>query len=339
MNTISNEIILQHKGQTLLYVQIAEAIAQKIDNEEWECGYMLPSINVFSEKYNVARATAEKAYNLLKQQGYINAVGGKGYFVENRQTRKPKILFIFNKISSFKNIIYYSFLEQLGDQAIVDMQIHHYNPLVLNSILDNSLGKYNYYVIMPHFEEGASPESYKQILRRIPSESLILLDKWIDDCGTEQGVYQNFKEDIYNALNEAKTLIGKYKKMVLVFPEHRNHPSEIIQGVQQFVLENKKEFSLCSKSNQIELEKKTLYLALFDEDLAKLIKKSKQDNFKLGKDIGILSFNETELKEVLDISVVSTDFNLMGRAAASLILSRKPAKIQNPFTLIKRKSL
>lgn len=339
MNTISSEITLHHKGQTLLYVQIAEAIAQKIDNEEWESGFMLPSINVFSEKYGVARATAEKAYNLLKQQNYINAVGGKGYFVERVKARKPKILFIFNKISSFKKIIYYSFLEALGDNAIVDMQIHHYNPLILNTILDNNLGKYNYYVVMPHFEETSSPEIYQKIMQRVPSESLILIDKWLDGCGTEQGVYQNFKEDIYNALNDAIELVQKYKKMVLIFPEQSNHPTEIIEGVTQFAEENRKKFTICSNSATIELEKSTLYLAIFDDDLARIIKKSKQVNYKLGKDIGVLSFNETELKEVLDIAVISTDFDKMGRSAANLILNRTLERIQNPYFLIKRKSL
>lgn len=243
---IPNDINLQHKGQMLLYVQIAEAIIKKIDSGEWESGFMLPSINVFSEKYKVARATAEKAYNLLKQQGYISSIGGKGYFVESAQDRKLKILFIFNKISSFKKTIYYSFLETLGNEAIVDMQIHHYNPQILNGILDNNLGKYQYFVIMAHFQEGTPPEVYQEILKRIPPESLLLIDKWLDGCGTEQGVYQDFKDDMYTALNDAKDLINKYKKITLLFQEHRNHPTEVIQGVAQFAEENLKTTSICT---------------------------------------------------------------------------------------------
>lgn len=336
---IPNDINLQHRGQMLLYVQIAEAIIKKIDSGEWESGFMLPSINVFSEKYKVARATAEKAYNLLKQQGYISSIGGKGYFVESSQDRKPKILFIFNKISSFKKTIYYSFLETLGNKAIVDMQIHHYNPQILNSILDNNLGKYQYFVIMAHFQEGVAPEVYQEILKRVPPESLILIDKWVDGCGTEQGVYQDFKNDIYTALNDAKGLICKYKKIALLFQEHRNHPIEVIQGVTQFAEENMKTTAICTDSKNIELEKKTLYITLYDDDLATLLKKAKHNNYKLGKDFGILSFNESELKEVLDISVISTNFEQMGQAAANLILNRKIERIKNPFTLIRRKSL
>ena len=93
-----------------------------------------------------------------------------------------------------------------------------------------------------------------------------------------------------------------------------------------------------NKAN-IELEKKTLYITLYDDDLAALLKKAKHNNYKLGKDFGILSFNESELKEVLDISVISTNFEQMGQDAANLILNRKIERIKNPFTLIRRKSL
>jgi hypothetical protein len=47
------------------------------------------------------------------------------------------------------------------------------------------------------------------------------------------------------------------------------------------------------------------------------------------------------MKEVLaeGISVVSTDFEAMGKTAAGLILSEKKEKLYNPFRLILRRSL
>jgi DNA-binding LacI/PurR family transcriptional regulator len=57
--------------------------------------------------------------------------------------------------------------------------------------------------------------------------------------------------------------------------------------------------------------------------------------------MGILSFNETTLKEVLadGITVMSTDFETMGRTAAALLLDGKKLKVKNPFTVIRRNSL
>ena len=58
-----------------------------------------------------------------------------------------------------------------------------------------------------------------------------------------------------------------------------------------------------------------------------------------GKEIGIISFNESDLKELLDITVITTDFNKMGRSAASMILKGEHSQINNPFKIIVRNSI
>jgi DNA-binding LacI/PurR family transcriptional regulator len=78
-----------------------------------------------------------------------------------------------------------------------------------------------------------------------------------------------------------------------------------------------------------------------ETDLVNLIKNCKSKGLVVGKDIGIISYNETPLKEILldGISVISTDHTMMGETAAKLILENRHEKIKNPFTLILRKSL
>ena len=55
-----------------------------------------------------------------------------------------------------------------------------------------------------------------------------------------------------------------------------------------------------------------------------LIKNQSDKDWELGKDIGILSYDETPLKEILagGISVISTDFRKMGETAAEMIKER-----------------
>jgi DNA-binding LacI/PurR family transcriptional regulator len=84
---------------------------------------------------------------------------------------------------------------------------------------------------------------------------------------------------------------------------------------------------------------KQCYIVIEDDDLTTLIKQTRADKLVIGKDIGILSFNETQLKELLDISVISTDFELMGQTAADLILGSQYIHVKNPFNVIKRSSL
>jgi len=72
-----------------------------------------------------------------------------------------------------------------------------------------------------------------------------------------------------------------------------------------------------------------------------LIKKCNEQELVVGKDVGIISYNETPLKEILldGITTISTDHDQMGKSAARLIMQNKTESIKNPFTLIRRKSL
>ena len=76
-------------------------------------------------------------------------------------------------------------------------------------------------------------------------------------------------------------------------------------------------------------------------DLVNLIKKTRSQHLTIGKDVGIISYNETPLKEVLldGITVISTDHEKMGESAARLILNNSQESIKNPFVFIRRKSL
>ena len=61
----------------------------------------------------------------------------------------------------------------------------------------------------------------------------------------------------------------------------------------------------------------------------------------LGQDVGIISYNETPLKEVLldGITVISTDFENLGKKAAEIILKNQGVYMENPFHVIQRSSL
>jgi DNA-binding LacI/PurR family transcriptional regulator len=45
------------------------------------------------------------------------------------------------------------------------------------------------------------------------------------------------------------------------------------------------------------------------------------------------------LKELLGITVITTDFEAMGRTAAELLLEKQRVKVKNPFYTIRRGSL
>jgi DNA-binding LacI/PurR family transcriptional regulator len=68
---------------------------------------------------------------------------------------------------------------------------------------------------------------------------------------------------------------------------------------------------------------------------------AKEYKYKLGKKFGIVSFNDTMLKEVVadGITTISTDFNEMGKTLGNMLLNHNREKIRNPSKLIVRNSL
>jgi len=322
-----------------IYKQIAQSIGKQIDKGLLKKDFHLPSINGFSNEYAVARDTIERAYMELKKQGYITSVFGKGYYVIGKKETKIKILLVFNKLSSFKKIIYYSFLKALGEKAAIDLQIHHYNPQHLKKIIESNIGKYDYYVIMPHFETSTNKKAYLEIIKKIPSDELLLLDKSIPELIGSMAVYQDFRTDIFEALVSASELLEKYNTITIIFPAHSNHPLEILEGLKEFCTNSNKKFIIITNADKIKLVKGAVYLAIADDDLTILLKMIRKSNYQMGKEIGVISFNETELKELLDITVISTDFEKMGHTAAGLILKKQIKQIKNPYKIIKRGSL
>jgi DNA-binding LacI/PurR family transcriptional regulator len=100
----------------------------------------------------------------------------------------------------------------------------------------------------------------------------------------------------------------------------------------------KKKFAIVTNIEQSEIEKGSLYVTTVDEVLAELIKKTRLLKYDFGKDLGVISFNETVFKDILGISVITTDFRRMGIAAAEMILGHTHTLEYNPFQMIKRSS-
>jgi DNA-binding transcriptional regulator YhcF (GntR family) len=328
------------KDKTPKYKQIVQSVITDIERGVLKNNEQLPSISELSVEYYLARDTVEKAYRELREQGYITSVQGKGYYVQATNVPKLKILLIFNKLSSYKKIIYYAFLKALGDKATVDLQIHHYSAYHFREIIEKNLGKYNYYVVMPHFTQDLDKANYMEVLESIPANELVLLDKDVQELtDTRLSVYQNFDKDICEALENAQDLLAKYNRMVLILPCDGNYPAEITHGFRSFCVNYNKEFTIKDNALNEQLQAGTAYVVVEETDLSEIVKKVRQSNYQMGQEIGIISFNETTLKELLNITVITTDFEAMGYTAASLLLDNKRIKVKNPFYMIRRGSL
>ncbi|TAN02268.1 MAG: GntR family transcriptional regulator [Chitinophagaceae bacterium] len=324
------------------YISVADSILAAIRDGEFRKGEQLPSINEFSEAYLLSRDTVEKAYKELRHQGIIEPVKGKGYFISRVDVDASlRILLVFNKISNYKKQIFNAFIQTLGFSATVDLQIHHSNVELFGTLIASGLGKYDYYVIMPHFYENQ--QEVLHILNQIPAEKLIFLDKNLPDYKNKfAAVYQDFEKDIYDALDEALQSLKHYKHLVYVNPNMTPYPDEIRKGFWRFCKMNDFEFSILDGiETDTKIHPGDAFIVIEENDLTTLVKICKTKELKPGKDIGIISYNETPLKEVLmdGITVISTDHEKMGETVAKIIMEKRSEQIKNPFSLIRRKSL
>jgi DNA-binding transcriptional regulator YhcF (GntR family) len=338
---IKNEVISDN-SRIPKYKQLINYIISDIQEGKLKYGDKLPSINETSEELYLARDTVERAYKKLREMGVILPVRGKGYYVNSVESlEKIKVLLIFNKLSNYKKIIYQSFIETLGDKATVHLHIHHYDTGIFHNILSENLGNYHFYVIIPHFKDLSS-ETF-QLINKIPKDRLVLLDKNLDQLrGDYIAVYQDFQNDIYEALIQGVDLLRKYKKLVFVLPEEAEKKALNIQsGFRKFCGLEKMKHDTIETRDFIDVHKGEAYISMEEADLVSIIKYSRKKGLKIGKDIGVLSFNDTPLKEVLEdgISVISTNFSRMGSLAAELILEKRRLKVRNEFLFIRRKSL
>jgi len=331
------------------YKQVMDSIINSIHKGSLGMGEKIPSINEVSEEYLLSRDTVEKAYGLLKEQKIIISVKGKGYYISKTDlTIKAKVLFLINKLSTYKMRIFNSFVNSLDANTHVDLDIYHCEPLVFSNIIENKKNLYDYYVIMPHFKNenlqhmGCTDDILKAI-HSIPNGKLIIMDRNLKSLSKEAGrVYQDFTEDIYNALTEGLEKLSKYKKVILVYPNKGvyPYPKGIVTGFKRFCIQHDMDYEILDEIyDSMELQLGDLYIIIEESDLVNLVKQSRDRHYKLGEDIGIISYNDTPLKELLGITVISTDFKKMGEEAAKMIVDNKRVEIKNDFNFIDRHSV
>lgn len=326
----------RHKFQSLI-----DALVNAIDGGEIPAGGRMPSINHICKTYSLSQVTVSRAYMNLKNRGYISRIAGKGFYVNHKKSEQQhRILLVFNKLCYYKKVIYDGIVETLGHQARIELQIHHYNSKILAQILQERLASYDYFIVMPHFEYGADDREYLKAINSVPPEKLMLLDKQIPGINKKiRSIYQDFKQEAFDALNSVTDLLAKYDSIKVLITPDSNHPLEIVDGVREYCSLHNKVFDVISKLKNDDITAGTAFLMIEETELAELIKKVRNTRFKLGREIGIISMNETILKELLDITTFSTNFTRMGQIAAGMILNNEYNQIKNEHFVVRRKSL
>ncbi|QPH39141.1 GntR family transcriptional regulator [Pedobacter endophyticus] len=334
-------IQIDEYSSTPKYKQLTNAILGAIEMGRLTQGNLLPSINELSFSLEMSRDTAEKGYRNLRKLGVVDSVPGKGYFIVNTDfSRKLKVCLLFNKLSTHKKIIYDSFTKAVGDRAAIDFYIYNNDFALFKRLITAKLGDYTHFVIIPHFLEGG--ENAHEIINTIPKEKLVMLDKILPGItGDFAAAYENFAQDIYAALEQALNRLSKYNTLKIIFPKNSYFPHEILTGFYRFCQQYAFNHKVIHNIKDEEINVGEVYINLMEDDLVILIERLIAQNLTIGKDVGVISYNETPLKRIIldGITTISTDFNALGTQAAEFVLNGKTEKIEVPFYLNLRKSL
>ncbi|GAA3610462.1 GntR family transcriptional regulator [Flavivirga amylovorans] len=320
-------------SDTPKYQQLVNTINDAIANNSMLVGDMLPSVNSICKKYKLSRDTVFKSYSILKEQNVIDSVPNKGYYVAN-VTRK--VLLVLDTFKAYKEVLYHSFINNLPDNFITDVQFHHYNIENFKTILNNSKGKYYKYVIM-----GFDNDEVSSVLNGFRNEKLLLID-WNIHCKAGNNyVCQDFGESFFNVLKEAGESFKKYKEIHFVYPKFTYHPIEAISYFKKYCNSFQFKYKVVTNLKNFNVENNIAYISVSDRFLGTFLEQCRSKDLEPGVDVGFLSYNETPMKKFIykGISVISTNFKALGQKAAEFIYKDAPMQVFIPTNLILRESL
>lgn len=319
--------------QTTKVKQLADLISQDISMGKYKVENALPSINRLSQDYKVSRDTVFKAFIDLKERGIIDSTPGKGYFIVNRQ---KNILLLLDEYSPFKDTLYNSFVKRLSTKYKVDLWFHQYNESLFNTIIRESIGRYNKYVVMNFDNEKFSPYLYK-----IDPSRLLLLDFGKFDKREYSYICQDFGEYFYRSMVQLSARIERYRKLVLCIAKGSKHPEETNEYFKKFCMDRGVDYSVVENMDELEVHSGEVYIAVRQVDVVEIVKKSRMAGLTCGTDFGLIAYNDTPAYEVIDkgITAMSVDWKKMGVMTADFILSGKPIQVYLPTEIHLRGSL
>jgi len=324
---------IDNNSNVLKFQQLVDAIVDSISQNQLKQGEMLPSVNQIMKECQLSRDTVFKAYAELKRRDIVESVPNRGYFVTKKITR---IFLFLDTFKAYKEVLYGSFLKNLPKNISVDLHFHHYNIDVFEKLINESRGKYSKYIVM-NFEHPKVPG----IIQKIPPEQLLVIDWKIHSTENQSFVYQNFGEAVYHCLKENLEYIQKYKEFTFFYPPFTYHPKIAIDYFKKFCSDFGIKHSVIYEMEKFKIKKGGLYFLVSDRTLANFLDQCAEKGFEPGRETGVISYNETPMKKYVKngITVISTDFELMGKKAAEFVVSGEPIQFEIPTKLHLRTSL
>ncbi|WP_298486019.1 GntR family transcriptional regulator [uncultured Maribacter sp.] len=335
------EFELEKNPEKPKYLLLSDGITKQINEKRLVLGQKLPSVNKLSEEFNFSRETVFKALAHLSEKGIVKAVDKIGYFVSDVSPETDfRVFLMLDKYTSFKEEFNNSFVNKLGERAKVSLYFHYQNIELFESLILQNFKNFTHFVISTSIRPN---EILYEALDKIPPERLIIIDKYVDNLVKGYGmIYQDFENDIFNVLSININTVKKYKKIILLLQKNDSEVVFTEQGFARFCKEYNFKGEVHSSFSALSFAEGNLYITTDSNDysLVNIIKSVREKKWELGKHVGVISYNETPLKEILEegITTISSNYKKMGEQAANMILEAKFEHKMNNSKVVLRKS-
>ncbi|QLG44374.1 GntR family transcriptional regulator [Costertonia aggregata] len=317
--------------------QLVLGIIDAIDSGILSTGDQLPSINNMVNEVGFARKTIVKAYEELKERGLVESKKLKGYFIISQETKVTlRIALLLFSFQRFQEEFYNTFRKELGKKFQIDVFFHHNNKSIFETIMTNVMGKYGMYVVAPIPDKAVAPK-----LRLIEPKKLLIIDRYLSLGNEYSFISQEFEESTYLKLIELLPAIKRFKKFVLFYREDSDYPKGVLNAFKRFLGDYSINGKVKETYKSSSLKKGDLYFFISDTLLWDVVRDAHNYQYKIGKDIGLLSHNDHVIKELVfgGITTISTDFKAMAIRAAKHIKNQETTQLIMPSDLIRRNSL
>ncbi len=77
-------VSIDHEGDVPVYVQLADILRARIESGELAPRRPIPSKRTLMQEYGVAGGTIDKAIGILRDEGLVRTVTGRGIYVVDR---------------------------------------------------------------------------------------------------------------------------------------------------------------------------------------------------------------------------------------------------------------
>ncbi len=315
------------------FQQLVDTVVSALAKNKLHRGDQLPTVNVMCQENSLSRDTVFKAYSILKEQGIVESVPNKGYFIAKEGR---KIFLFLDTFKAYKEVLYSEFVKNLEKDTIADVHFHHYNIDLFKKLITEASNRYSKYIIMPFAHKQVAG-----VVNLLPPDKTLIIDWNTNIKSIKNKLYQDFSAPVSEVLEQANHLMSRYKRMVMVYPNYTYHPIITAKRFEEHCRKYNYDYIRLQKEDDLNVKAGDMYFSVSDRMLGHILEQCRERKLEPGVDVGILSYNETPMKKFIykGISVISTDFKLMGQKAAAFASNDITMDFCVPTKLYFRESL